>query len=191
VQSARGGAAAWYHPKLYHRVLAYSITAINQQWPHVAETPHGAWQLHERLIPNGPAKPIRVSLAVGDRDVLKPNVTRNGMHAWVLASENMARVLAAKGYRYQYVFARNAGHVDRDVKLQAADASGRAGMVVGGSCRSAKELTLTHRSSLVSSSARQGERGRGTRQASQEAARESSEPALYVWRGGDQEGCQE
>jgi hypothetical protein len=36
----------------------------------------------------------------------------------VVANENMARVLAAKGYQYQYVFARNAGHCDRPVKLQ-------------------------------------------------------------------------
>ena len=24
---------AWYHPELYHRVLTYSLTAVNQQWP--------------------------------------------------------------------------------------------------------------------------------------------------------------
>ena len=124
--SSGGSAAfimAWYHPELYHRVLAYSITAINQQWPHSDETPHGAWELHERLIPSSPVKPIRVWLAVGDRDFLNPNVMRDGMHDWVLASENMARVLAAKGYRYQYVFARNAGHVDRGVKLQTLPAA--------------------------------------------------------------------
>jgi len=122
-----GGAAAfimaWYHPELYHRVLAYSITAINQQWPHSDDTPHGAWELHERLIPTSPVKPIRVWLAVGDRDFLNPNVMRDGMHDWVLASENMARVLAAKGYHYQYVFARNAAHVDRAVKLETLPAA--------------------------------------------------------------------
>ena len=48
---------------------------------------------------------------------------RDGMHDWVLASENMARVLAEKGYHYQYVFARNAGHVDRDVKNQTLPAA--------------------------------------------------------------------
>jgi iron(III)-enterobactin esterase len=36
----------------------------------------------------------------------------------VIASENMARVLAARGYHYQFVFARNAVHVDRGVKEQ-------------------------------------------------------------------------
>jgi hypothetical protein len=117
-----GGVAAfimaWYHPELYHRVLAYSITAINQQWPHSDETPHGAWEFHERLIPNSPVKPIRVWLEVGDRDLFNPNVMRDDMHDWVVASENMARVLADKGYHYQFVFARNARHVDRNVKQQ-------------------------------------------------------------------------
>ena len=119
--SSGGSAAfimAWYRPDLYHRVLAYSITAINQQWPHSDETPHGAWEFHERLIPNSPVKPIRVWMEVGDKDFLNPNVMRDDMHDWVIASENMARVLAAKGYHYQFVFARNAVHVDRGVKQQ-------------------------------------------------------------------------
>ena len=119
--SSGGSAAlimAWYHPELYHRVLTYSLTAVNQQWPPSAETPHGAWEFHERLIPSSPAKPIRIWLEVGDRDLLNPNVMRDNMHDWVVANENMARVLAAKGYHYQFVFARNAGHTDRTVKQQ-------------------------------------------------------------------------
>jgi len=43
---------------------------------------------------------------------------RDDMHDWVVASEKMAKVLAAKGYHYQFVFARNALHVDRAVKQQ-------------------------------------------------------------------------
>ena len=109
---------AWYHPELYHRVLAYSGTWINQQWPYNPQTPHGAWEFHEHLIPNSPAKPIRIWMEVGDRDFLNPNVMRDNMHDWVLASENMAKALAAKGYHYQFVFARNAGHVDHAVKQQ-------------------------------------------------------------------------
>jgi hypothetical protein len=109
---------AWYHPELYHRVLTYSGTFINQQWPYDPKTPHGAWEFHERLIPGSPPKPIRIWMEVGDRDLLNPNVMRDGMHDWVLANENMAKVLAAKGYHYQFVFARNAGHVDRAVKQQ-------------------------------------------------------------------------
>jgi enterochelin esterase-like enzyme len=106
---------AWYHPELYHRVLTYSGTYVNQQWPANPETPHGAWEFHERLIPNSPVKPLRIWMEVGDRDNLN---TRDNYHDWVLANENMARVLAAKGYHYQFVFARNAGHTDRAVKQQ-------------------------------------------------------------------------
>jgi iron(III)-enterobactin esterase len=109
---------AWYHPELYHRVLTYSGTFINQQWPYNPRTPHGAWEFHERLIPGSPVKPIRIWMEVGDRDLLNPNVMRDNMHDWVLANERMADVLAAKGYHYQFVFARNAGHVDRAVKQQ-------------------------------------------------------------------------
>ncbi len=109
---------AWYHPDLYHRVLTYSGTYVNQQWPPNAGTPHGAWEFHEHLIPNNPAKPLRIWMEVGDRDLLNPNVMRDNMHDWVVANENMAHVLAAKGYHYQFVFAHNAGHVDGRVKQQ-------------------------------------------------------------------------
>lgn len=109
---------AWYHPELYRRVLSYSGTFVNQQWPWNPQTPHGAWEFHEHLIPNNPKKPLRIWLEVGDRDLLNPNVMRDNTHDWVVASENMAKALAAKGYSYQFVFARNAGHVDRRVKEQ-------------------------------------------------------------------------
>lgn len=109
---------AWYHPELYHRVLTYSGTYVNQQWPWNPETPHGAWEFHEHLIPNSPVKPIRIWMEVGDRDLYFPNLMHDNMHDWVMANENMARVLAAKGYHYQFVFARNAGHTDRAVKQQ-------------------------------------------------------------------------
>jgi enterochelin esterase family protein len=109
---------AWYHPEWYHRVLTYSGTYVNQQWPSNPETPHGAWEFHEHLIPNSPRKPLRLWMEVGDRDLLNPNVMRDNMHDWVLANENMAKVLAAKGYHYQFVFARNARHTDGAVKQQ-------------------------------------------------------------------------
>jgi hypothetical protein len=109
---------AWYHPELYHRVLTYSGTYVNQQWPFNPAAPHGAWEFHERLIADSPVKPIRLWMEVGDRDLFNPNAMRDGMHDWVVANENMARVLAAKGYHYQFVFARNAGHTDRGVKQQ-------------------------------------------------------------------------
>ncbi len=109
---------AWYHPELYHRVLNYSGTYINQQWPYNPQSPHGAWEFQEHLIPNNPAKPIRIWMEVGDKDLYNPNVMRDNMHDWVLANEEMAKALAAKGYHYQFVFARNAGHVDHATKLQ-------------------------------------------------------------------------
>jgi len=111
-------AMAWYHPEWYHRVLTYSGTYVNQQWPHNAETPHGAWGFHETLIPKSAKKPIRLWMEVGDRDLFNPNAMRDGMHDWVVANEDMAKVLAAKGYHYQFVFAKNAGHVDRAVRAQ-------------------------------------------------------------------------
>jgi len=109
---------AWYHPELYHRVLTYSGTYVNQQWPWNLETPGGAWDFHAHLIPNSPVKPIRLWMEVGDRDLYNPNSMDDHMHDWVLANERMAAVLAAKGYHYQFVFAVNAGHVDRAVRAQ-------------------------------------------------------------------------
>jgi enterochelin esterase-like enzyme len=116
--SSGGSAAmamAWYHPELYHRVLTYSGTYVNQQTPPNSATPHGAWEFHEHLIPSAPAKPLRIWMEVGDRDNYS---ARDNLHDWVVANENMAKALAAKGYHYQFVFARNAGHTDGAVKRQ-------------------------------------------------------------------------
>jgi len=109
---------AWYRPDLYRRVLSYSGTFVNQQWPPQSATPHGAWGFHESLIPNSPAKPIRIWMEVGDRDLYNPNVMRDNMHDWVVANENMAKVLSTKGYTYQFLFVKNAGHCDRAMKVQ-------------------------------------------------------------------------
>ena len=99
-------------------MLSYSGTFVNQQWPPNAETPHGAWGYHEILIPESPTKPIRIWMEVGDRDLYNPNSMRDNMHDWVLANEKMAQVLADKHYHYQYVFARDAVHVDGKVRRQ-------------------------------------------------------------------------
>ena len=67
--SSGGSAAftmAWFHPELYHRVMTYSGTYVNQQSN--ADVPHGAWDYHAHLIPESPAKPLRVWLEVGERD---------------------------------------------------------------------------------------------------------------------------
>jgi enterochelin esterase-like enzyme len=109
---------AWYHPELYHRVLTYSGTLVNQQWPWNKETSGGAWDLHAKIIPTADRKPLRLWMEVGDKDLLNPNSMRDNMHDWVLANENMAKALAAKGYPYQFVFAKNATHCDGGVKQQ-------------------------------------------------------------------------
>ena len=113
--AAAAMAMAWYHTDLYHRVLSYSGTFVYQQWPYNPGTPRGAWDFHETLIPNSPKKPLRIWMDVGDRDLL---ITRDNYHDWVLANERMAKALAAKGYPYQFVFAKNADHCDRAVKAQ-------------------------------------------------------------------------
>ena len=136
--SSSGSAAftmAWFHPELYHRVLTYSPTVVNQQWPHNPALPGGAWEYHSAwagpsvaalsvegskvtksdshlgspLIPNSPTKPIRIWFETGDHDLFYPvTPVADGMHDWVLADERFAKALADKGYHYQFLFARNA-----------------------------------------------------------------------------------
>lgn len=143
--SASGEAAftmAWFHPELFGKVLSYSPTFTNQQWPHNLNLPGGSWQYHSQyagppskllmqteglnfptpaaaneptglpLVPNSPRKPIRVWYEIGDHDGWYPNPMADGMHDYVLACENMAEALAPKGYEYQFIFSHNAGHVD-------------------------------------------------------------------------------
>jgi enterochelin esterase family protein len=37
-----------------HRVISYSGTFVNQQWPFNPDDSVGAWDYHERLIPGSP-----------------------------------------------------------------------------------------------------------------------------------------
>ena len=77
------------------------------------------------LIPSAPTKPIRYWFAMGDQDLFYPNpVMADGMHDWVLSAERMAKVLADKGYHYQFVFARNSKHVDRPTVSRIASWTG-------------------------------------------------------------------
>ena len=65
------------------------------------------------LIPNSPVKPIRFWFETGDQDLFYPVTPMpDGMHDWTLADERMAKVLADKGYHYQFLFAHHAGHVN-------------------------------------------------------------------------------
>ncbi|MEM7230956.1 MAG: alpha/beta hydrolase-fold protein [Planctomycetota bacterium] len=120
--SSSGGSAAlimaWFRTDLYRRVLTTSGTFVNQAWPFDPKFPDGAWGFHKTLIPSNAKKPIRLFISVGDRDLLNPNVMRDGMHDWVEANHRMAKVLKTKGYQYQYLFCRNSGHGIRNAKAQ-------------------------------------------------------------------------
>ncbi len=108
---------AWFRPDLYRRVLTYSGTYVNQQSPPNPQSPHGAWEYHENLIPRGEVKPLRVWLEVSEND---NGAKRDeaSLHNWVMANQRMAAALKAKGYHYRYVFARGAGHTDGKVTRQ-------------------------------------------------------------------------
>jgi enterochelin esterase family protein len=113
-----GGAAAlsmaWFHPELYRRVLVYSGTFVNLR--NGPDAPHGAWEYHENYIPKTtPNKPLRIWLQVGERDN-GATASDASMRNWVLANLHMATVLKSKGYSYQFVYSREAGHVDRPVR---------------------------------------------------------------------------
>lgn len=108
---------AWYRPDLYHRVLSYSGTFVNQQSPLNPESPHGAWEYHERFIPKSKAKPLRIWMHVGEFD-LRYKDDESTLHNWVMANQRTAAVLKAKRYHYQFVFARESGHVDGRVVRQ-------------------------------------------------------------------------
>ena len=95
-------------------MLVFSGTFVNLR--NGPDAPHGAWEYHEHFIPQtAPNKPLRLWLQVGDRDIGATSGSA-GMGNWVLANLHMAEVLKAKGYPYQFVYAKEAGHVDRPVR---------------------------------------------------------------------------
>lgn len=117
--ASSGGAAAmsmaWFHPDLYRRVISYSGTFVGLARSPTA--PHGAWEYHENFIPQSEKKPIRIWLEVGSRD-LGATSSEGSYRNWPLANNHMADALAAKGYDYQYLWAENAGHVEKGVVRQ-------------------------------------------------------------------------
>lgn len=114
-----GGSAsfnmAWFHPEWYQKVLIYSGTFVAQHPD--ADYPHGAWEYHENVIPKNPAKPIRIWTHVSQNDN-QAGTSASTFRNWVLANQRMAAVLKAKGYHYQFVYAKNAGHTDAKVISQ-------------------------------------------------------------------------
>jgi enterochelin esterase-like enzyme len=114
-----GGAAAfsmaWFHPELYHRVLIYSGTFVRQSSD--AEYPRGAWEYHDHVIAQSPVKPIRIWMHASQND-LGSTGAASGFRNFLLANIRMAEVLKSKGYHYQFVYAKNAGHTDGKVIAQ-------------------------------------------------------------------------
>lgn len=91
---------------------------MNQQWPHNPETPHGAWEYHETIIPKSQVKPIRIWMSVGDRDLFDPGLMGDDLNDWVLANEEIAKMLATKDHNYQLSFVQNVRHCDSAMKAQ-------------------------------------------------------------------------
>jgi enterochelin esterase family protein len=108
---------AWFRPELYHRVLSYSGTYVNQQSPTNPTSLHGAWEYHEHLIPGSDPKPLRVWLQVGEDD-LGSQRDEASLHNWVMANRRMAAALKAKGYPYRFTFSLGAKHCDGRVKQE-------------------------------------------------------------------------
>ena len=107
-----GGAAsftmAWFHPEWYHRVLTYTATYTDNQFPVNPASPHGAWEYHEHLIAQSPVKPLRVWLEVNENDN-GSDTTAADRHNLVIANQRMAAALQAKGYHHQFVYTLGAG----------------------------------------------------------------------------------
>jgi enterochelin esterase-like enzyme len=102
---------AWFRPDLYRRVLSYSGTYVDQQSPEDPKLPDGAWSYHKELIPQSPAKPIRIWMHVSENDN-RAKDPESTLHNWVMANQRMAAALKAKGYHYRYVFSKASGHCD-------------------------------------------------------------------------------
>jgi enterochelin esterase-like enzyme len=114
-----GGSAAlimgWFRPDLFRRIITYSGTFVDQQdddAPEEATYPLGAWEYHDslELIQNAEKKNLRIFLHVSEND-LGWDATQD----WYTANFNTADDLAAKGYHYRFLYAKNASHCDDKV----------------------------------------------------------------------------
>lgn len=122
-----GGAAAlsmgWFATNLWHRVVTYSGTFVDQQNHTQADAqmyPFGAWEYHSemQLIKNqAPNKPLRIFLNANEND---NGSTRDeaSHHNWVMANQRTAAALKDKAYHYRYVFAKGLGHCAGEVQNQ-------------------------------------------------------------------------
>jgi enterochelin esterase-like enzyme len=122
-----GGAAAlsmgWFAPNLWHRIITYSGTFVDQQnhtQPEAKMFPFGAWEYHSEmsLIKNQtPNKPLRVFLNVNENDNGSDR-DEASHHNWVMANQRTAAALKDKAYHYRFVFAKGLGHCAGEVVNQ-------------------------------------------------------------------------
>jgi iron(III)-enterobactin esterase len=123
-----GGAAAlsmgWFATNLWHRMVTYSGTFVDQQNHTQAEAMmmdlrYGAWEYHSdaELIKNAPNKPLRIFLNVNENDNGKGRPEADH-HDWIVANQRTAEDLKAKGYHYKYVYGKGVGHCAGEVQNQ-------------------------------------------------------------------------
>jgi enterochelin esterase family protein len=111
-----GGAVAltmaWFRPDLYHRILTYSGTFVNLR--NSSEAPLGAYEYIEHLFPQSEKKPFRMWIQVSENDNGSKTPSENRRN-WVIANSRLAKTLKEKGYAYQFVYSKGAGHTQRKV----------------------------------------------------------------------------
>jgi iron(III)-enterobactin esterase len=107
---------AWFQPDFFRRIISYSGSYTNLQFPTDPNYPHGAWSYPERLIKDSPKKPIRIWLEVGAQD-LDWSQFGNFLD-WQVANRAMASALKSKGYHYHFDVAQDARHCDGRVAAQ-------------------------------------------------------------------------
>jgi enterochelin esterase family protein len=99
---------AWFKPRSFSKVLSYSGSFTNLQYPADPATPDGAAAYAERLVRDAPRKPIRIWMEVGTRDM---DWSQWGQHLdWQAANRDLAGALAHKAYDYHFDLAQGAGH---------------------------------------------------------------------------------
>jgi enterochelin esterase-like enzyme len=120
--------AAWYHPDLFRRVIAFSPSFVAQESPKNPEHPLGAWNFHENgreddggiIAMTDPLKPIRVWMEVGSNDygagTQEDPDTEYPYYDFAYAIPRAYEKMVNKGYPHAHLdVANGAGHVDSAV----------------------------------------------------------------------------
>ncbi len=132
--TSSGGSAAlimaWYRTDLYHRVLTYSGTFVNQQWPSNPETPGGAWEFHRRLIPNSPGQADSSVDGSGRPRPAEPE--RHARRDARLGGREREHGPGAGRERLPLSVRLRPEFRPRRSRAQAADAAGRSGVALEG-----------------------------------------------------------